>query len=133
MGTKLHTSPNFTGTNRTAAALALVAMVFGGAAFLPAASAETGPEARSAAERVAYADLDLSTRHGAGQLLVRIEGAARRACGTEPTHSPLFPRASAEFRTCVSDAVDTAVQRIGSPTLTAMANPGAAVGELAAR
>ncbi len=71
-------------------------------------------------EAVTYADLDLSTRVGAHELLKRIDLAAKRACGIEPSHSPLEPRAVAHFRDCVDASVDAAVARVGSSTLTSI-------------
>jgi UrcA family protein len=67
-----------------------------------------------------YADLDLSTADGAQALLRRIDLAAKCACGVEPSHSPLEPRAVAYFRDCVDASVDAAVARVGSPTLASI-------------
>ena len=91
------------------------------------ASAETAPQAA----RVTYSDLDLSTEAGARALLHRIDIAARSACGTD-IRSPLFPRASANYRECVSGAVDTAVRQIDAPLVAALNKSQAGV-SLAAR
>ena len=83
------------------------------------AVAQTPPDDK-ASEAVSYADLDLSKAEGARTLLYRIDRAARRACGPEPTYSPLLPRAASFYRDCVIDAAGAAVSRIDAPLLTAM-------------
>jgi UrcA family protein len=83
------------------------------------AVAQTPPD-DNASEAVSYADLDLSKAEGARTLLYRIDRAARRACGPEPTYSPLLPRAASFYRGCVIDAAGAAVARIDAPLLTAM-------------
>ena len=83
------------------------------------ATAQTAPDYR-ASEAVSYADLDLSTTDGARTLLRRIDLAAQRVCGPEPSHSPLQPLLTAFYSRCVRDSVDATVGRIDSPVLSAM-------------
>lgn len=84
-----------------------------------AAIAQTPPDYK-ASEAVSYADLDLGTSDGARTLLRRIDFAAKRVCGPEPSHSPLQPHLTAFYQRCVMDSVDATVARIDSPLLTAM-------------
>ena len=83
------------------------------------AIAQTAPDYK-ASEAVSYADLNLATSDGAHTLLQRIDLAAKRVCGPEPSHSPLQPHATAFYQRCVMDSVDATVTRIGSPLLSAM-------------
>ncbi|HEX5007013.1 MAG TPA: UrcA family protein [Hyphomonadaceae bacterium] len=83
------------------------------------AVAQTAPDYK-ASESVSYADLDLSTNDGARTLLRRIDFAAKRVCGPEPSHSPLQPHLTAFYQRCVRDSVDSTVDAIGSPLLSAM-------------
>src|SRR5262245_51517886 len=82
------------------------------------ASAETRLTAIS--ESVSHADLDLSSAKDARVLLRRIHGAAIRACGSGPVHTPLNPRASADFRDCWIGAERAAVASLNAPMLTAL-------------
>jgi UrcA family protein len=81
------------------------------------AAAETPPQTT---EAVTYGDLDLATTEGAQALLKRIDLAAKRICGPEPSHSPLEPRAAAYYRDCVTASADAAVARVGSPVMQAL-------------
>lgn len=114
------TSPAFTKT-------ILVAIAALGATFaLPAAADERAPAASR--EAVAYTDLDLTTHGGARTLLSRLHYAARNVCGPAPSHSPLFPRETAQHDACVASAVDTAVAAINAPLVVALhtnTNPSA--------
>jgi UrcA family protein len=92
------------------------------------ATAQTAP--RTA--QVGYADLDLSTPAGAKTLLTRIKFAAGKACGEE-NHSPLFPRAMAQHRACVSDAVNATVGRIDAPLVAALHKQSLAGASFASR
>ncbi len=103
-------------------ALTLGAGVWLAAVTAGLAQAEASPPEAQVAQAVTYADLDLSTRDGAHALLKRIDLAAKRACGVEPSHSPLEPRAVAFFRDCVDASVDAAVARVGSPMLASIHN-----------
>ena len=64
---------------------------------------------------VQYADLDLTTSSGVQQLYRRIDGAAERVCGTYDQRS-LARRA--DWKRCYAEAVDSAVEKIGSPQLS---------------
>jgi UrcA family protein len=83
------------------------------------AIAQTAPDYK-ASEAVSYADLNLATRDGARTLLRRIDLAAKRVCGPEPSHSPLQPHLTAFYQRCVMDSVDATVARIDAPLVTAM-------------
>lgn len=113
------TSPILSGV--FSAALSVGAVIWAVSAVSGVASAQT-PSRPMVSETVSYADLDLSTEAGAGKLLKRLDLAAQRACGPEPTHSPLMPRVTALYDLCVREAVDVAVLRIGSPIVTAVYN-----------
>ncbi len=68
---------------------------------------------------VSYRDLNLSTEAGARELLVRIEYAAKSACGGAPTFYSSYSVAPAlaykEFATCRSNAINAAVNAIPAP------------------
>lgn len=83
------------------------------------AIAQTAPDYR-ASEAVSFADLDLATSDGARALLRRIDLAAKRVCGPEPSNSPLQPHLTAFYDRCVTDSVNVTVDRINSPLLSAM-------------
>jgi UrcA family protein len=68
--------------------------------------------------RVAYGDLDLSTRAGAATLLKRMKAATRRVCGAEP--SPREIAAMSRHQVCAQDAMSRAVAAIDSPLVTAL-------------
>ena len=71
-------------------------------------------------EAVGIADLDLSTADGARIFLKRLDIAAQRACGVEPSRSPLLPREPGRFEQCVRDAVETTVNSTGEPMVLAL-------------
>jgi UrcA family protein len=83
------------------------------------AQADTPPLVETKSQQVTFDDLNLSSESGARTLLVRINQAARAACGRS-THSPLLPREAAHRRACVTEAVDAAVKRVDLPVLTAL-------------
>ena len=64
--------------------------------------------------RVHYADLDLSTEHGAAALYKRIEGAAKQVC---PSPNSLSARAAKLAQHCVATAIERAVADVNSPQL----------------
>ena len=66
------------------------------------------------AVRVPYADLDLSSEHGALTLYKRIEGAAKRVC---PSANGLNQRAVKLAEQCISTAIERAVADVNSPQL----------------
>lgn len=115
-------SPNHTSSityRILGAALAGAGLLLAAASMSPAFAGTPAQAQAQAQAKVAYADLDLSTKAGARALLSRIDVAANEACGKQ-IHSPLLPRESAFHRECVNDAVSNAVQRIGSPLVTAL-------------
>lgn len=71
---------------------------------------------------VPYHDLDLRKEGDARKLLTRLERAAVRACGGNPTWHPMYQVAPAHtvavYKECRRDAVARAVERIDAPTLT---------------
>ena len=96
------------------------------------AQADTPPLVETKSQQVVFDDLNLSSESGARTLLVRINKAAKAACGPA-THSPLLPREAAYHRACVTDAVDAAVKRVDLPVLTALYNGAPADIAIAAR
>lgn len=96
------------------------------------ASADTGAMTQTRTLQVSYNDLKLDTTSGAQTLLVRINKAAKAACGPL-SHSPLLPREVANHRDCVTQAVDAAVKRVDLPTLTALHTGSAGGMSVAAR
>jgi UrcA family protein len=67
---------------------------------------------------VDYADLDPNSVAGNKALYARLSHAAERACGPEPQRQDL--RARSNYRQCQEDALEKAVDRIGSPQLQAL-------------
>jgi UrcA family protein len=110
-------SPNLRISGVLTAGLAIVIGLW--LAGVGTAIAQSAPDYR-ASEAVSYADLDLATNDGARTLLRRIDLAARRVCGPEPSHSPLQPRLVTFYQECVADSVDVTIARIDSPLLSAM-------------
>jgi UrcA family protein len=80
-------------------------------------NAPNGAQVRS--KTVNYADLDLSKSAGLKALLGRIRGAATDVCSPAAQNSNL--KDSADQKKCVSSAVNTAVEKVNNPGLTAMA------------
>jgi UrcA family protein len=107
-------------------ALAITAGLWLTAVGAGIAHADTPPLAETKSQQVVFDDLNLSSESGARTLLVRINKAAKAACGPS-THSPLLPREAAYQRACVTNAVDAAVRRVDLPVLTAL-NTGAPAG-----
>ena len=68
------------------------------------------------AERVSFADLDLSGPAGAHTLLMRIRGAAERVCSPQP--SVLDIRDNADYRDCRYDSMARAVDQLDQPLVT---------------
>lgn len=68
---------------------------------------------------VHYGDLNLSTEAGARAMLVRIDQAARNACGGSPffygTYTIAPNLARKDFATCQTNAVSSAVQTLNAP------------------
>ena len=61
---------------------------------------------------VSYADLDLKTSGGQGELMARIHRAAEAVCGPEPDSRDL--KRLPPYRQCMKQSVDTAVAAIPS-------------------
>jgi UrcA family protein len=59
---------------------------------------------------VSYADLDLKTPGGQGELVARIHRAAERVCGPAPDQRDV--KAMMAFERCMKKSVDTAVAAI---------------------
>jgi UrcA family protein len=106
---------------------AFVALI-AAAALTPAALAQTPTEPVSV--RVAYGDLNMSSRAGGEILLHRIQSAAKKACAKEVEQSPLTPRA---MTSCRQDTVAHAVRQLNIATLTAAWGGGPASTAIASR
>ncbi|MBX9745674.1 MAG: UrcA family protein, partial [Hyphomonadaceae bacterium] len=86
------------------------------------ASGDTLPESEHM--RVAYADLDLNSDAGAGMLMRRIESAAERVCDFD--YIERAPQRRSAARTCMRDAIESAVRQVDSARLQAMYASGGA-------
>jgi len=72
---------------------------------------------------VQYSDLDLNGIAGNKVLYARLSAAAERACGREPDSRDL--RRRMQYRTCYDNALNRAVDKIGSRELQALHATGA--------
>lgn len=72
---------------------------------------------------VQYSDLDLNGVAGNKVLYARLSAAAERACGREPDSRDL--RRRMQYRSCYDDALNRAVDKIGSRELQALHTTGA--------
>lgn len=72
---------------------------------------------------VQYSDLDLNGVAGNKVLYARLSAAAERACGREPDSRDLQRRM--QYRSCYDDALNRAVDKIGSRELQALHTTGA--------
>jgi len=81
-------------------------------------STTTRPRAFEEAQSrvVHFGDLDVQTRDGVKTLYRRIELAARAVCGE--SESPTSPIPLPAWRTCVAEAIRSAVARANQPPLT---------------
>ena len=104
-------------TQRSLKVLAAVAVLGLGAAAGSASAQESRAVPDVVSVRVGYTDLDLDTAAGARQLLHRLHGAARAACGD--TFDDLLDGGS-QRDACVHEAVDRAVAIVDHPVVTAM-------------
>jgi UrcA family protein len=68
---------------------------------------------------VGYGDLNLASEAGAKAMVIRIQSAARRACGDAPDFRDLSRVAF--YARCRSDTVARAVRTLDSPLVTALA------------
>ncbi len=88
------------------------------------AQADTSTDAGRSITRgrsaVQYGDLDIATEQGAKIMLVRIERAARKACGGRPTFSAYTGSLDHTFEECRETAVQRAVKQLGAPMVTRM-------------
>ena len=103
--------------------LSIGAVVWAVGAFAGAATAQTPariPSSQISHEDVTYSDLNLSTEEGARAFLKRLDNAAKRVCGAEPSRSPLQPRLIMTYERCVSDAVDASVAQVNAPLVVAL-------------
>ena len=107
--------------NSVLARLAMTAGIAGSALTLSSAPSRpaipTGSNADYAWVTVRTADLDLSNRDGAREMMARIKSAARHVCGPEPTDRLDFGR---QYDECVRESVNRAVVDLGSPTVAAL-------------
>ena len=83
--------------------------------LLSVATAWADPSGTRSTE-VSFRDLDLNTQSGAAKLYRRIQGAALRVCGYEPT----LAQAQSIWHHCVLPTVDAAVAKVNNPLLTAL-------------
>jgi UrcA family protein len=86
------------------------------AAAVLAAAAARADDGDFATYRVSYADLDLSTLQGAATLYGRLETASQIVCRTYEGRGVALRTA---HRNCVHQALESAVERVDRPTLTA--------------
>jgi UrcA family protein len=84
------------------------------------ASAQSIP-AGDVSIKVQSSDLDLSRSAGAKVMLQRIHNAAAKICGPAPTD---WLHDGRQYEACIKTTTDHAVERLGSPQVTAM-NDGA--------
>jgi UrcA family protein len=91
-------------------------------AFSLGAHADTSTDGSIARGRsvVQYADINIATEQGAKLMLVRIERAARKACGGHPTFSSYTGSLDDTFEECRDKAVQRAVEQLGAPLVTRM-------------
>jgi UrcA family protein len=94
-----------------ATATALLFNVSLGSALSVPASADTSD---IPAVTVKFSDLDIARRAGATKLYSRIQEAANAVCST---YDRSGLTAQANFKVCVSDAIDRAVAKVESPAL----------------
>ncbi len=69
---------------------------------------------------VSYADLDLTSTAGASTLYARLESAASKACGHEPTASLWELNRMAAYEACYEHALAKAVNQVDNDTLHAL-------------
>jgi UrcA family protein len=102
-------SPSF------ATALILAALSLG-------AHADPSNDGKGAAIRgrsvVNYGDLNIGTERGAKILLQRIERAAKKACGGQPTFSTYTGALDHTFEECKAQAIARTIRQLGAPMVT---------------
>jgi UrcA family protein len=97
--------------------IATLLVAFAGFAKAGGAAAAEPPAALS--KKVSYADLNLDSQEGAHVLYTRLRYAAEEVC--EPFDGRELSRRSV-WRTCVSNALASAVAQINKPKVTALHN-----------
>jgi len=107
---------NPTAMRKLAGRAALALLALGGLA-VSAGIAQAANPADLPTARVSFADLDLSTDAGARTLYRRIQGAADKVC---PNVDLRDLTRSVEARNCRLNAIERAVQAVGSPKLAAV-------------
>jgi UrcA family protein len=93
-------------------------LALGAAALALAAASAPGVSAQTVSTVVSYSDLNLNSSEGAKTMFKRIRTAARQACGDEPDIGDIAGFSG--WSTCVSDAVNGAIGRLGAPMVTAL-------------
>lgn len=96
-----------------AAAVMLAALSFDARADTP--SPGSSVRGRSV---VYYGDLDIETEQDAKVMLQRIERAAKKACGGQPTFSTYTGSLDHTFEECRSEAIQRIVKQLGAPVVT---------------
>jgi UrcA family protein len=96
-------------------AAATIALSLAAHAETPANDSRTVTRGQSA---VHYGDLNIATEQGAKIMLLRIEQAARKACGGHRTFSSYTGSLDNTFEECRDKAVQLAVKRLGAPMVT---------------
>lgn len=85
-----------------------------------AATAQAGDASAGHYESVvvSYSDLDLNTAAGNKALYARLSSAAERACGRTPATRDL--ELKAQYRSCVENKLNRAVDKVGSHEMHAL-------------
>ena len=100
----------------------LLAALAAAACFAGTAQAQDAANTQTHQLKVRYSDLNVSTVGGATALYHRIQGAARFVCGEEGRSLD----EQMQWRSCVRDAVEGAVNTVHSPVLSAIDAAGGA-------
>ena len=98
-----------------AAAVMLAALSFGAA---HADTSTDGTPKITGRSAVYYGDLDLNAEYDAKIMLQRIERAAKKACGGQPTFSSYTGSLDHTFKECRSEAIARTVKQLGAPLVT---------------
>jgi UrcA family protein len=67
---------------------------------------------------VYYGDLDIETEQDAKIMLQRIERAAKKACGGQPTFGTYTGSLDHTFEECRGEAIQRTVKQLGAPMVT---------------
>ena len=98
----------------TLAAMVILSMLSLGAH----ADTSSQPEAITGRSAVYYGDLDLNAEQDAKIMLQRIERAAKKACGGQPTFSSYTGSLDHTFEECRDEAIARTVKQLGAPLVT---------------